>query len=75
MTTPDQVEPRREWLTYREAQQISGLGRTTLWTLVRSGEVKAAKIGRAARISRQSLEEFMETHATQPRLPGFDYFE
>jgi hypothetical protein len=40
-----------------------------------SGEIKAARVGRAVRISRRSLEEFMETHATQPRLPGFDNFE
>ena len=62
----------KEWLTYSEAQEYAGLGRTTLWSLVSSGKVKAARVGRALRISRRSLEEFMETHATQPRLPGFD---
>jgi len=63
------------WLTYPEAQRLTGLGRTTLWTLVSTGQVKAAKIGRAVRISRLSLERFMEQHATQPRRPGFDDFE
>ena len=62
----------REWLNYREAQQFSGLGRTTLWTLISTGQVKAAKVGKAVRISRQSLQEFMEHHATQPQLPGFN---
>jgi excisionase family DNA binding protein len=62
---------RREWLTYREAQEFSGLGRTTLWTLARSHKIKVAKIGKAVRIHRRSLEEFMETCATQPQLPGF----
>jgi excisionase family DNA binding protein len=71
-TRPEQggIEPL--WLSYPEAQKLSGLGRTTLWTLVSSGEIKAARVGRAVRINRESLEEFMETHATQPKLPGFD---
>ena len=49
------------WLTYPEAQKLAGLGRTTLWTLVGSGEIKAARVGRAVRISRRSLEEYMES--------------
>ncbi len=49
-----------EWITYEEAQRLVGLGRTTLWRLVRAGEVKAARVGRAVRISRRSLEEYME---------------
>ena len=49
----------RDWLTYSEAKQVSGLGRTKLWQLVSSGEVPAAKIGRAVRISRKGLEEYM----------------
>ena len=75
MSTAEQTELQREWLTYSEAQTVSGLGRTTLWSLVSSGKVKAARVGRAVRISRRSLEEFMETRAIQPRLPGFDDFE
>lgn len=48
------------WITYEEAQQLVGLGRTTLWRLVKSGEVKSAQIGRAVRLSRESLEAYME---------------
>jgi len=51
------------WLSYPEAQKYSGLGRTKLWQLISSGEVKAAKIGRAVRISRRSLHEYMEANA------------
>lgn len=50
----------KEWLTYPEAQQYAGLGRTKLWELVSSGEVRAARVGRAVRISRRSLDEYME---------------
>ncbi len=46
----------QEWVTYRQAEEISGLSRTTLWRLMRAGEVEAAKVGRAVRINRQSLD-------------------
>ena len=67
-----QDDAAREWLRYQEAELYSGLSHTTLWRSVRSNSIKAAKVGRAVRISRQSLEEFMERHATQPQLPGFN---
>ncbi len=64
MSTTEQVEQagvEALWLTYPEAQLLTSLGRTTLWTLVSSGEIKAARVGRAVRISRRSLEEYMES--------------
>jgi excisionase family DNA binding protein len=48
------------WISYTEAQRFSGLGRTKLWELISRGEVKAAKVGRAVRINRCSLDEYME---------------
>jgi len=48
------------WMSYPEAQRFSGLGRTKLWELVSSGEVQAAKVGRAVRINRRSLNEYMK---------------
>ena len=51
------------WLPYPEAQRYSGLGRTKLWQLISSGEVAAAKVGRATRISRRGLEEYMHRHS------------
>ena len=57
-----QLEP--SWVSYREAQHISGLGRTTLWKLVVSSQIKAAHVGRAVRLSRRSLEEYMESQSS-----------
>ena len=51
------------WLTYPEAQRFSGLGRTKLWEIISSGEVEAAKAGRAVRISRRSLDEYMRRNS------------
>jgi excisionase family DNA binding protein len=63
MSTVEQAERtdvEALWLTYPEAQRLTSLGRTTLWTLVSSGEIKAARVGRAVRINRRSLEAYME---------------
>lgn len=64
MIASAQTDLQREWLTYADAQTVSGLGRTTLWQLVKAGDIRAARVGRAVRISRQSLGEFMR-HATE----------
>ena len=48
------------WLNYKQSEAYSGLSRTTLWQLVSARKVKAARIGRAVRIERASLERFME---------------
>jgi excisionase family DNA binding protein len=46
-------------MDYPTAVYYCGLSRVTLWRLVESGEIEAARIGRAVRISRESLEAFM----------------
>jgi excisionase family DNA binding protein len=67
---PAEIEP--EWITYDEAQRLTSLGRTTLWRICSSeGAVKTARVGRAVRINRKSLKDYMERQATQPMLPGF----
>jgi excisionase family DNA binding protein len=60
-----QTEIEPTWITYEEAQRLTSLGRTTLWRICSSGEVKTARIGRAVRIHRQSLEDYMERTAAQ----------
>jgi excisionase family DNA binding protein len=55
-----QAEIVREWLTYKEAEQLVGLSRTTLWKVIAAGEIEHRKVGRAVRINRQSLEAYMK---------------
>ena len=55
--------PEREWLTYAGAGEMVGLSRGTIWKLVSAGEVEAARVGRAVRINRQSLTDFMKRSA------------
>jgi excisionase family DNA binding protein len=54
----EQVEV--EWVDYPTAERFSGLSHTTLWRCVRSGELKAARVGRSVRIHLPSLRAFME---------------
>jgi excisionase family DNA binding protein len=55
-----QAEITREWVTYKQAEELSGLSRTTLWKLLSAGELQAARVGRAVRIKRRSLDEYLE---------------
>ena len=59
--TAQQVQP--QWLRYPEAERYSGLGRSTLFGLIQSGEIQAAKVGKAVRLSRSSIDEYMEEHS------------
>ena len=61
MDVQTKIEPI--WITYEQAQRLTSLGRTTLWRLVKSGAVKSVSIGRAVRINRESLKEYMEREA------------
>jgi excisionase family DNA binding protein len=58
-----EAQVTREWVTYKQAEELSGLSRTTLWKLLGSGEIKAARIGRAVRINRRSLDGYLEKAA------------
>ena len=54
-----QAQITREWVTYRQAEEIAGLSRTTLRKLVDEGEIQIKRVGRAVRINRESLDAFM----------------
>ena len=54
-----QAEVTREWVTYRQAEEVTGLSRTTLRKLVDEGEIRIKRVGRAVRINRGSLDAYM----------------
>ena len=56
-------EVQAEWLRFPEAERYSGLGRSTLTKLIKEGLIHAAKVGKAVRINRRSLDEYMESQA------------
>ena len=67
-----QAQVAREWVTYRQAEEIAGLSRTTLRKLVDEGEIKIRRVGRAVRINRESLDAYMkrEPEITGDRING-----
>lgn len=48
-------------LTPEEAAERLSLSRTTVYELVRKGRLQSVKIGRARRIPRAALQEYVET--------------
>jgi excisionase family DNA binding protein len=58
-----QIGVTREWVTYKQAEEISGLSRTTLRKLVDGGQVKIKRVGWAVRINRVSLDAYMDSDA------------
>jgi excisionase family DNA binding protein len=53
------------WLDYKQAEAYSSLSRTTLWQLINARKIRAARVGRAVRIERDSLQEFLERSSNQ----------
>ena len=62
------------WLNYKQAEAYANLSRTTLWQLISARKIRAARIGRAVRIERDSLQAFMEqsTEDSEDRPDGYD---
>jgi excisionase family DNA binding protein len=50
-------------LTYREASDALGVSERTVWSLVASKQLRAARIGRCVRIPRAELERFLSERA------------
>jgi excisionase family DNA binding protein len=53
------------WFNYKQAEAYSNLSRTTLWQLINARKIRAARIGRAVRIERDSLQAFMVQSADE----------
>lgn len=47
-------------LTIKEVQDITRLGRTKVYELMRDGELPVVRIGRAIRVRREALEQWLE---------------
>lgn len=54
------TEPRRLLWTTEEAARELGIGRTRMYELLRSGEVRSIKLGRSRRIRPEDLAEYVE---------------
>jgi excisionase family DNA binding protein len=61
--TKNAEAPAGAWLTYSDACAYCSLGRTTLTALVTSGAIPAAKVGKAVRINKAGLDDYMRRNA------------
>ena len=61
--TKNTEAPTGAWLSYKDASAYCGLGRTTLTALVTSGAIPAAKVGKAVRINKAGLDDYMQSNA------------
>ncbi|MGW0891775.1 helix-turn-helix domain-containing protein [Saccharopolyspora sp. NPDC002578] len=50
--------PTRVLLTVEEAAEQLGIGRTTTYALVRSGEIESVRIGRLRRIPKEAIDQY-----------------
>jgi excisionase family DNA binding protein len=59
------------YLSSRETQKRMGISRETLRKLIRSGELKAHKVGTGRtspiKVSEASIEDYMERHVVVPQ--------
>ena len=46
--------------TVPQTQAMLGIGRTTLWNMVASGEIESVRIGRSRRITAEVIDQFVE---------------
>jgi excisionase family DNA binding protein len=57
-------------LTPEEAATVLRIGRTTIYALMKAGELRAVHIGRSCRLPRAELERFVDHLRTPPPLPS-----
>ncbi|MEU6130676.1 helix-turn-helix domain-containing protein [Saccharopolyspora sp. NPDC047091] len=59
--------PSRVLLTVEEAAEQLGVGRTTAYALVRSGELESVRIGRLRRIPKEAINTYAARLVQQPQ--------
>jgi excisionase family DNA binding protein len=61
-------------VTIRTAREISGLGNTTIWALIKAGKLESVLVGRRRLITYRSLERLLSPAlsgaSAQPRRRG-----
>lgn len=58
MTAPTVIDPTKLLLKPTEAATVLGIGRTMLYSLVKTGEVESVKVGNLRRFRRCDLETY-----------------
>lgn len=65
-TMEHETKPTPKWgpyLTYSAAERYAGFSRSTLWRMLKRGDIEAIKVGASVRIVRESLDVYLVAHA------------
>ena len=60
----EEIEIPNDYLTPFEVQAMLFIGKNTFYKLVKSGELKAFRIGKLWRVKKDSIEDYIRTHST-----------
>lgn len=60
MTDTDQPAAPRLMLTVEQAAEALGIGRTTMFALVKSGEIQSVRIGRLRRVPAAAIDAYTQ---------------
>lgn len=66
MTTAD----HRLVLTIEEAARRLGIGRTTMYALIKNGDIRTVTIGRLRRVPVRCLDDYVSNLLDQPLTPA-----
>jgi excisionase family DNA binding protein len=66
---PQDTNGDRLLLTTEEAADVLRVGRTTVYALIKEGQLRPVHIGRSCRISRAELERYVSRLDTPPPAP------
>ncbi|WP_448642860.1 helix-turn-helix domain-containing protein [Geodermatophilus sp. URMC 63] len=65
----DVLAGHRLLLTSEEAAKVLGVGRTTVYALMRRGDLRPVHIGRSCRISQAELDRYVRRLEASPSRP------
>lgn len=63
--TADRPTEPRQMLTVEQAAEALGIGRTTMFALIKSGEIESVRIGRLRRVPADAIEAYTNRLATE----------
>lgn len=63
------VLPARTLLTVEEAAEQLGIGRTSMYRLVSSGEIESVRIGRLRRVPKDAISAYITARLRHVRMP------
>lgn len=61
-------------LRIEDLMPVLGIGRNNAYNLVRSGRIRALKIGRQYRVPREELKRYLESGASEAHLDPYTAF-